>query len=141
MVTWLTILTDFCIKKYMDNLYLKKKKKGHLLAPKKQLNCVLPFLGKKLLQLKSHLVGSNNKTAWFHNLEVVFGFQCKLNTLLQLKDPLNKKIPSFPVYRYNECSNCDVTYYDKTYCHFFTRAAEFIGVSNLTGKRLKTSKI
>ena len=52
MVTWLTVLTDFCIKKYMDNLYLKKKKKVHLLAPKKQLNCVLPFLGKKLL-LKS----------------------------------------------------------------------------------------
>ena len=28
----------------------------------------------------------------------------------------------------------------KTYCHFFTRAVEHMGVSNLTGKRLKNIK-
>ena len=46
--------SDFCIKKYLNNLYVKKK--VYLLAPKKQLTCVLPFLGKKLLQLRSRLV-------------------------------------------------------------------------------------
>ena len=34
------------------------------------------------------------------------------------------------------CSNCKVTYYGKTCRHFFTRAAEHMGISNLTGKRL-----
>ena len=38
------------------------------------------------------------------------------------------------------CSNCNVTYYGKTYRHFFTRPAEHMGVSNLTGKRLKNIK-
>ena len=38
------------------------------------------------------------------------------------------------------CSNCKVTYYGKTYRHFFTRAAEHMGISNLTGKRLKCVK-
>ena len=38
------------------------------------------------------------------------------------------------------CSNCKVTYYGKTYRHFFTRAAENMGISNLTGKRLKCVK-
>ena len=38
------------------------------------------------------------------------------------------------------CSNCNVTYYGKTYCHFFTRVAEHMGISNLTGKRLKNVK-
>ena len=38
------------------------------------------------------------------------------------------------------CSNCKVTYYGKTYHHFFTRAAEHMGISNLTGKRLKSVK-
>ena len=38
------------------------------------------------------------------------------------------------------CSNCKVTYYGMTYCHFFTRAAEHMGISNLTGKRLKSFK-
>ena len=38
------------------------------------------------------------------------------------------------------CSNCKVTYYGKTYRHFFTRSAEHMGISNLTGKRLECVK-
>ena len=38
------------------------------------------------------------------------------------------------------CSNCKVTYYGKTYCHFFTRAAVHMSISNLTGKYLKSVK-
>ena len=38
------------------------------------------------------------------------------------------------------CSNCKVTYYGKTYHHFFTRAGEHMKISNLTGKRLKCVK-
>ena len=129
-------MTDFCIKKYRNNLHFKKE--VYLLAPKKQLNCVLPFLGKKSLQLRSCLVNSVNKTVRFCNLKVVFRSPRKLNTLFRFKDSLNKKIRTF-VFRYT-CSNCNVTYYGKTYRHFFTRAAEHMCVSNLTGKRLKNIK-
>ena len=38
------------------------------------------------------------------------------------------------------CSNCKVTYYGKTYRHFFTRAAKHMGISYLTGKCLKSVK-
>ena len=55
------------------------------------------------------------------------------------KGPLQKKIRSDIVYRYM-CSNCRVTYYGKTYRHFFTTAAELMGISNLTGKRLECVK-
>ena len=75
----------------------------------------------------------------FCNLKVVFRSQRKLNNLLRFKDSLNKKIRSFLVYRYT-CNNCNVTHYGKTYRHFFTRAAEHMGISNLTGKRLKNIK-
>ena len=37
-------------------------------------------------------------------------------------------------------SNCNVTYYHKTYHHFFTRPAEHMAASNLTEKRLKNVK-
>ena len=37
------------------------------------------------------------------------------------------------------CSNCKVTYYGKTFPHFYTRAAEH-RISNLTGKRFKNVK-
>ena len=55
--------SDFCIKKCVDNLYVKKEE--YLLAPKKQLIFVLPFLGKKSLKLRSRLVISVNKTVFF----------------------------------------------------------------------------
>ena len=37
------------------------------------------------------------------------------------------------------CSNCKVTYYGKTFRHFFTRASEHMGTSNLRGKRIKNA--
>ena len=37
-------------------------------------------------------------------------------------------------------NNCKVTYYGKAYWHFFTRAAEHMGISYLAGKRLKSVK-
>ena len=75
----------------------------------------------------------------FCNLKVVFQSQRKVSTFFQFKDTLNEKIRSFLVYRCT-CSNCNITYYGKTYRRFSTRAAEHMGVSNLTGKRLKNIK-
>ena len=38
------------------------------------------------------------------------------------------------------CSNCNVTYYGKAFSHFYTRADEHMGISNLRGKGLKNVK-
>ena len=35
------------------------------------------------------------------------------------------------------CNNCKVTYYGKTFRHFYTRSTEHMGISNLTGKHIK----
>ena len=32
------------------------------------------------------------------------------------------------------CSDCKVSYYRKTFLHFYTRAAEHMGISNISGK-------
>ena len=68
-----------------------------------------------------------------------FQSPCKLHTLFKFKDSLDKKIHSDLIYRYT-CSNCNVTYYGKTYQHFFTRAAEHMGISNLKEKQVKNMK-
>ena len=62
--------TDFCIKKYLDSLYVKKE--VYLLTPEKQLPCVLSFLGRKSLQLRSRLVNSVNKNRTFLQFESRF---------------------------------------------------------------------
>ena len=91
------------------------------------------------MQLRTCLVNSIESNLKFCKLKVIFQSPCKLNSLFRYKDSLQKKIRSDIVYRYM-CSNCKVTYYGKTYRHFFTRAAEHMGISNLTGKRLKCVK-
>ena len=92
---------DFCIKKYLDKVFIKKE--VVLKASKKELICILPFLGKKSMQLRT--VESNLK---FCKLKVIFQSPCKLNSLFRYKDSLQKKIRSDIVYRYM-CSSCKVT--------------------------------
>ena len=91
------------------------------------------------MQLRTRLVNSIESNLKFCKLKVIFQSPCKLNSLFRYKDSLQKKIRSDIVYRYT-CSNCKVTYYGKTYHHFFTRAAEHMCISILTGKGLKTLK-
>ena len=91
------------------------------------------------MQSRTRLVNSIERDLEFCKLKVIFQSPCKLNSLFRYKDSLQKEIRSGIVYRYM-CSNCKVTCYGKTYRHFFTRAAEHMGISNLTGKRLKCVK-
>ena len=100
---------------------------------------MLPFIGKKLQQLRTRLVNSVGSNSKLCKLNVIFQAPCKLNFLFHYKDTLEKKIHSDIAYRYTY-SNCKVTYYHKTYRQFFTRASERKGVSNLTRKRLKKFK-
>ena len=93
----------------------------------------------KIITIRSKLVKSVQNNLSFCHLKVVFQSSYKLHRLFRLKDTLNKKIRSHLVYRYS-CSNCNATCYGKTYRHFFTRAAEHMGISNLTSKRVKNVK-
>ena len=75
----------------------------------------------------------------FCKLKIISQLPYKLNSLFRYKDSLKKKIPSGIVYRYT-CRNCKFTYCGKIYRHFFIRAAEHLGIYNLTEKRLKSVK-
>ena len=128
---------DLCIKKYFEKVFIKKK--VVLTASKKELICFLPFIGNKSLQLRNRLVNSIENNLKFCKLKVIFQSPCQLSSPFRYKDSLKKEIGSDVAYRYT-FSNCKVTYYGKTYHHFFTRVAEHMDISNLTGKRLKTAK-
>ena len=69
---------------------------------------MLPFVGKKSLQLRSRLVKSTQGNLQFCSLKVVFQSPCKLRSLFYFEDTLDKKIRSDLVYRYT-CGNCNVT--------------------------------
>ena len=73
---------DNCVKRFLDKVFIKKK--TLLTASKKQLVCVLPFIGKTSLQLRSRLVKSIQGNLQFCSLKVVFQSPCKLRSLFPL---------------------------------------------------------
>ena len=101
--------------------------------------CVLPYTGKSSIDLRTCLRRTIEKNIPFCKLNIVFRSTCRLDNLRRFKDSLKKKILSGIVCRYT-CSNCKVTYYEKTIRHFLTRVSEHTGTSNLTGKRIKNAK-
>ena len=77
---------DTCIKRYLNQVFIDKK--IYALAPKKELVCVLPFIGEKSLHLRSKLVKSVQNNLSFCHLKVVFQSPYKLRTLFCFKDTL-----------------------------------------------------
>ena len=106
------------------------------MVPKRELTFVLPYLGKLSLDLRTRPRQTIERDLPYCKLKVIFKSKCKLGTLFRFKDSLEKKTRTGIIYRYT-CSNYKVTYYGRTFRHFYTRAAEHMGISNFTGKRLK----
>ena len=107
--------------------------------PKRELTFVLPYLGKLSFDLRTRLRRTIERDLPYCKLKIIFRSKCRLDTLFRFTDPLEKKIRSGITFRYT-CCNCMVTYYEKIFRHFCTRAAEQMGIYNLTGKRLKNVK-
>ena len=109
------------------------------MIPKRELTFVLPYLGKLLPDLRTRLRQNIKRNLPYCKPKIIFRCKCRPNTLFRFKDSLKKKIHSGIIYCYT-CSNCKVTYYENTFHHFYTGAAEHMVISNRTGKRLKNVK-
>ena len=59
---------DFCLKKYLDKVFIRKE--VVLKVSKKERKCVLPFIGKKSLQLRIRLVNSVENNLKLYKLKV-----------------------------------------------------------------------
>ena len=70
------------------------------------------------------------------NLRIVFQTKCKLINFFTFKDKIPVFLRSGIVYKF-KCGGCNATYYGKTKRHFKIRMCEHLGVSALTGKRVK----
>ena len=63
-------IVDFCIIMDLDKVFIKKE--AALKASKKELICVLLFIGKKSLQLRTRLVNTIEMNLKFSKLKVFF---------------------------------------------------------------------
>ena len=71
-----------------------------LKASKKELVCILPFIGNQSLQLRTCLVNSLENNLKLGKHKVIFQSPCKLSLLFRYKDSLKEEFCSDIVYRY-----------------------------------------
>ena len=71
-------------------------------------------------------------------LEIVFKCQTRLSNSFSYKDPIPKDLISGVVYKL-QCGVCNESYYGESIRHLDIRSREHIGVSPLTGKKVKPS--
>ena len=70
------------------------------------------------------------------NLKIIFTSPVGVKSIFSFKDKLPMLLLSGLVYKY-KCGGCNATYYGKSKHHFKVRICEHLGISHLTGKKMK----
>ena len=105
-------------------------------VPKKNLVIGLPYLGKLSLQIRTRINRIMKNKLSYCNIRFVFQTKCKISNFFTFKDKIPSFLRSGIVYKF-QCGSCNATYYGKTKRHFKVRMCEHLGISALTGKRVK----
>ena len=128
---------DRCIKSFLNKIF--NPRKTELLAPKKEILIMLPFIGKESFEIRNRINSCLRKNFPVIDLKVVFQTKIRLSNLFNYKDKISKDLQSNLVYKFS-CNICNDIYYGKTIRHFKVRSCEHLGLTPLTGKRVKTPK-
>ena len=105
-------------------------------VPKRNVFVKLPFLGSTSFQIRKKLQKLFSDKLTSLNLKIVFTSPVKVKSFFTFKDELPKMLLSGFAYKY-KCGGCSATYYGKTKHHFKVRICEHLGISHLTGKKVK----
>ena len=127
-------LVDKCIKEFLNKILAPKPVVSTV--PKKNLVIGLPYLGKLSLQIRTRINRIMKNKLPYCNIRFVFQTKCKISNFFTFKDKIPSFLRSGIVYKF-QCGSCNATYYGKTKRHFKVRMCEHLGISALTGKRVK----
>ena len=127
-------MIDKCIKNFLDKILTPKPVVSAV--PKKQLIITLPYLGNLSLQIRTRINRIMKNKLPYCNIQFVFQTKCKISNFFTFKDKIPLVLRSGIVYKF-QCGSCNATYYGKTMRHFKVRMCEHLGISALTGKRVK----
>ena len=129
---------DNCFKTFLHKLFIKTPKISTV--DKKTLNLSLPYLGNISSQTRTKLKKSFKYILNCCKIQIVFKSQRKLVSVFRFKDRLSYDLVSGVVYKYT-CGSCKSSYYGETDRHLKVRCGEHIGISLLTLKKIKPSKV
>ena len=131
-------LVDKSIKEFLDKILAPKRVVSTV--PKKNLVIALPYLVKLSLEIRTSINRIMKNKLPYCNIRFVFQTKCKISNFFTFKDKISLFLRSGIVYKF-QCGSCNATCYGKTKRHFKVRMCEHIGISALTGKRVKGDMI
>ena len=134
----------YCFLLLIMEINLRNLKLDKVLTPKPVVSTVLkkdlliapPYLGKSSLQIHRRINCIIRNKLPYCNLQFVFQTNCKTRNFFVFKDKIPSVLRSDIVYKFY-CGSCNTTYYDKTKRYFKVRMCKHLGISALTGKRVK----
>ena len=103
---------------------------------KREVFVKLLFLGSTSFRIQKKLQKLFNDKLTSCNLKIIFTSPVRVKSFFTFKDKLTEILLSGLIYKY-KCGACNATYYDKTKRHFKVRICKHLGISHLTGKKLK----
>ena len=106
---------DKCVKKFLDKLFIKKKKIKDS-STKKEIMISLDILGKIYLQVKRQLIEIFRTCNKGIKLNAVF----KMSNAFRFKDQIPKCLNSMLLYK-SMCNTCNSIYIGKTKRHYLLR--------------------
>ena len=118
-------LIDKCIKRYLDNKYLKKNNQQNSIETKEIKYVTLPYIGQFSVCVKKKI---NKLISQFcnHNLQIRLVFTtCKLKSYFSNKDRLPNMFTSFVIYHF-KCTGCNSAYVGRTHVHYDTRCEQHL---------------
>ena len=125
---------DKCFKKFLDNILFVKINVPTV--EEKRLVLVLLFLGVLSLQTRSKLQQAFKGVLNCCKLEIAFWSQTKLSNCFPFNDLIPKDLISGNVCKC-QCDLCNESHCGEGIKHVDIRSGEHIGVSPLTGKKVK----
>ena len=103
-------------------------------VPKRNVFVKLPFLRSTSFQIRKKLQTLFSDKLTSCNLKIVFTSPFRLKSFF----PLKNKLPKMLLSGFFKCGDCSATYYGKTKRHFKVHFFEHLGISHLSGEKVKT---
>ena len=125
---------DKCNKKFLDNIHFVKENVSKV--EKRRFLLVLPYFGVISLKTRNKLQHAFKGVSNCCKLEIAFKCQTKLSNFFRSKNSKPKDIISGAVYKF-QCGLCNESYYDDSIRQLVIRSGERIGMSPLTGQKVK----
>ena len=131
-------LIDSVVKRFLSHLFVAKKSASAVKGGK-TFQLFLPYLGPLTAKTERSINKLFQQYLPGSKVKLITKASVRLSSLFNFKDKIPRYLSSGVVYKF-ACGTCNGVYIGKTKRHLKTRYCEHLGISALTGKRVKTTK-